>query len=65
MQVHNLPTAFEERDADTLDLQHYWRIVRQSWMGILGLALVVTMGFFALAEIRSRIASRRRREAMA
>jgi polysaccharide biosynthesis transport protein len=52
MQVHNLPTAFEERDADTLDLQHYWRIVRQSWMGILGLALVVSM-LTALSVMRA------------
>jgi len=42
-----------------------YRPQRELYFWPLGLALVVTMGFFALAEVRSRIASRRRREAMA
>ena len=42
-----------------------YRPQRELYFWPLGLALVVTMGFFALAEIRNRIASRRRREAIA
>ncbi|MEH6518311.1 MAG: polysaccharide biosynthesis tyrosine autokinase [Halioglobus sp.] len=43
MQAQQLPTALYESDVESIDLQHYWRIVRQSWMGILGLAIVVSM----------------------
>ncbi|MEH6590024.1 MAG: polysaccharide biosynthesis tyrosine autokinase [Halioglobus sp.] len=43
MQAHNLPTPFSHGDESTIDLQHYWRVVRQSWKGILGLCLVVSM----------------------
>ena len=43
MQAQNLPTALYENEGESIDLQHYWRVVRQSWMGILGLCLVVSM----------------------
>jgi polysaccharide biosynthesis transport protein len=43
MQAQNLPAALFLDDDDFIDLQHYWRVVRQSWAGILGLCLVVSM----------------------
>ena len=52
MQVHNLPTAFQDDDVESIDLLHYWRIVRQSWIGILGLGLVVSM-LTALSVMRT------------
>ena len=52
MQAQNLPTALYESDAESIDLQHYWRIVRQSWKGILGLCLVVSM-LTALSVMRA------------
>ena len=44
MQVQNLPPALYSLDDDgAIDLGHYWRVVRQSWLGIVGLCLVVSM----------------------
>ena len=43
MKAHDLPLNVPQSSDDSIDLQHYWRVVRQSWMGILGLAIVVTM----------------------
>jgi succinoglycan biosynthesis transport protein ExoP len=43
MQVENLPAALYPPDDDIIDLRHLWRVVRQSWRGILGLCLVVSL----------------------
>lgn len=44
MQVQNLPPAPNQLDGDDfIDLGHYWRVVRQSWLGIVGLCIVVSM----------------------
>ena len=44
MQPQNLPATFLPPPAgESIDLRHFWRVVRQSWKGILGLCLVVGM----------------------
>lgn len=43
MQAQNLPTGLDTDNADSIDLAHYWRIVRQSWKGVLGLCLIVSV----------------------
>jgi capsular exopolysaccharide synthesis family protein len=52
MQAQNFPDALLENEGESIDLQHYWRIVRQRWKGILGLAIVVSM-LTALSVMRA------------
>lgn len=43
MQVHSLPADHSAPDDGVIDLRHTWRVVRQSWRGILGLCFVVSL----------------------
>lgn len=43
MQALQRPAELYSQDDDEIDLRHLWHVVRQSWGGILGLCLVVSL----------------------
>ena len=43
MQALQRPAELYSQDDDEIDLRHLWHVVRQSWGGILGLCIVVSL----------------------
>lgn len=43
MQIHKHPADLYAPDESAIDLRRIWRVVRQSWRGILGLCFVVSL----------------------